>query len=251
MQEVWRLVDSDLVSPAESAALDEAILESHVVGVVPNTLHFYRRSSPTVSVGYFQRIDDSVRADECDRRGVAIVRRKSGGSSIYTDSGQLIYGLVVSAADIPPRPEESFRLLCTALAKAISHFGVLAMYRPLNDVEVQGRKISGSAQLRRKGSVLQHGTVLVDTDLETMDAVLRVDRMKNPDIQKPSQRIVTLGNLLSSVPDMATVKARVVAEIESALGIQFKVGELTSSEKVMVKKLVRERYSQKEWNYRF
>jgi lipoate-protein ligase A len=251
MQDSWRLVDSDLVSPAESAALDEAILESHLAGAVPNTLHFYRRSVPTVSVGYFQRMDSSVIVEECDRRGVSIVRRKSGGSSIYTDSGQLIYGLVVHASDIPASPEESFRVLCTALAKAISHFGVDARYRPLNDVEVEGRKISGSAQLRRKGSVLQHGTVLVDTDLETMDAVLRVDKAKNPDIRKPSQRVVTMANLVASVPDMDAVKARVVLEIEKALGTQFEMGELTSFERVMVRRLVQERYSQKEWNYRF
>lgn len=251
MQDTWRLVDSDLVGPAESAALDESILDCHVEGIVPNTLHFYRRSVPTVSVGYFQQIGASLRVEECGKRGVAIVRRKSGGSSIYTDRGQLIYGLVVHTADVPASPDETFRVVCTALANALSHFGVPARYRPLNDVEVEGRKISGSAQLRRRGSVLVHGTVIVDTDVETMDAVLVVDRTKNPDLPRPSRRIVTLSNLLSSVPEMESVKAQVAKEIAKMFGVQFEEGELTSAEKVATKKLVEERYSQKDWNFRF
>ena len=251
MQDPWRLVDSGLVEPAESVALDEAILDCHVAGIVPNTLHLYRRRVPTISVGYFQSIGASLRVDECGKRGVAIVRRKSGGSSIYTDRGQLIYGLVVRSADVPAGPDEAFRMICTALANALSHFGVPARYRPLNDVEVEGRKISGSAQLRRKGSVLVHGTVLVDTDVETMDAVLIVDRTKSPDIPRPSRRIVTLSSLLATVPDMESVKARVAGEFEKTFGVQFEAGELTSAEKVAAKKLVDERYSQKDWNFRF
>jgi lipoate-protein ligase A len=251
MQDRWRLIDSDLVPPAESAALDEAILEAHIASAVPNTLHFYRRKVPTVSVGYFQKVSNSVHPEECLRRGVSIVRRKSGGSSIFTDRGQLIYGLVVRSSDVPASPEDTFRVLCTALAKAISRFGVAASYRPLNDVEVSGRKISGSAQLRRRGSVLQHGTVLVDTDLETMDAVLKVDRAKNPDMLRPSQRIVTLANLLPSPPEMGDVKSKIEAELERALSVKFHQEELTSSERVAVENLVRERYSKDEWNFRF
>src|SRR3990170_1419224 len=115
----WRLVDSGLVPPAESAALDEAILEAHVQGAVPGTLHFYRRSLPTVSIGYFQKVADSVDLPECQRRGVSIVRRKSGGSSIYTDSGQLIYGLIIDGCDVP-KDESAFCVICEALSRALS-----------------------------------------------------------------------------------------------------------------------------------
>ncbi len=251
MPHVWRLVDSGLVSPAESAALDEAILEAHIAGAVPNTLHYYRRAVPTISVGYFQRVGESLDLSECRRRGISIVRRKSGGSSIYTDAGQLIYGLVVGKSDLPEDRAKSFEFVCSAIARAISSFGVDAKFRPMNDVEVGGRKLSGNAQLRRKKSVLQHGTVVVDTDVGAMDAVLRLDRSKNPSVASPSNRITTLASLLGSVPDMELVKSRLTSELCGAFGVEFEKGSLGAMEHETVRRLVAERYSRDEWNLKF
>ena len=251
MPNLWRLVDSGHVGAAESAALDEAILEGHIAGKAPDTLHFYVRKVPTVSVGYFQKVSESLDLDECRRRGVTIVRRKSGGSSIYTDSGQLIYGLVVREDELPADRAQSFALTCSAIARAICSFGIEAVYRPMNDVEVGGRKVSGNAQLRRKGSVLQHGTVVVDTDLSAVDAILRLDRSKNPYLSRPSERMTTMAKTLGKPPDMDAVKDRLGREISSAFGAELRRGDLTEFENGIVRKLVRERYSLDEWNLRF
>jgi len=247
----WRLVDSGLVVPADSAAIDEAVLEAHVAGEVPDTLHFYRRSSPTISLGYFQSVDESVCLSECERRGVALVRRKSGGSSIYTDSGQLIYGLVMDEKELPSDRTDSFCAVCSALADALRTFGVDARFRPLNDIEVGGKKISGSAQLRRKGSVLQHGTVLVDTDLEAMDSVLKVVRSRREAVVKPSDRVATLRSLLGKAPDMEEVKSRVEEKVASKFKVAFEKKGLSSLEKRTVRSLVNEYYGKKEWNLKF
>ena len=245
MRDRCRLVDSGTVTPPESAALDEAILEAHSMGSVPDTLHFYVRSSPTVSVGYFQMAGESLDLDACRRLGVSVVRRGSGGSSIYTDSGQLIYGLVMGAKELPPTPEASFALVCGTIAKALSSFGVDARHRPVNDIEVGGRKVSGSAQLRRRGSVLQHGTVIVDTDLDAMDAVLR--RGPGP---CPSERVTTLAALMGHAPGMDEVKARIQGALSDVLGIMMEKGSLTDGEMARVERLVKERYSRDDWNMR-
>ncbi len=245
MRDNWRLVDSGVVGPPVSAALDEAILEAHSNGAVRDTLHFYTRSSPTVSVGYFQRVGETLDLDACGRLGVSIVRRGSGGSSIYTDEGQLIYGLVVRSEELPPTPEASFAVVCGAIATALSSFGIDARHRPVNDIEVGGRKVSGSAQLRRRGSVLQHGTVIVDTDLTAMDSVLR-----HADGPKPSERVTTLAALLGHAPDMDEVKARVRGAISDAFGVRMDKDVLTGEEEGHVGRLVEERYSRDEWNLR-
>ncbi len=246
LAKAWRLVDSGLVGAARSAALDEAILEAHVQGKVPGTLHFYLRSEPTVSVGYFQKLSETVDMAECERRGVRIVRRKSGGSSIYTDSGQLIYGLVVGEKELPADPKDCFRLICSAIARAISSFGLQAAYRPPNDVDVQGKKVSGNAQLRRRTSVLQHGTVIVATDLVTMDAVLRpAERGK-----RPSDRVATITSLLGHRPTIYDVQARVAGEIAVAFDARFAESPLSAFERDEVARLVAERYGKKEWNER-
>lgn len=245
------MVDSGLVSPPVSAALDEAILDAHVSGKVPNTLHFYRRAVPTISIGYFQKVSESVDLVECERRGVSLVRRKSGGSSIYTDPGQLIYGLVLHEEDLPSDRADSFRKTCTAIAKALGTFGVDAVYRPMNDVEVNGMKISGNAQLRRKGSVLQHGTIVVDTDIALMDSALKVLKLGRGLAVRPSERVTTLAKLLGSVPDMELVKGSLVFSFGEAFNVDFSAAPLSKMEEALVRKLVRERYSRKEWNLKF
>jgi lipoate-protein ligase A len=251
MPRSWRLVDSDLVSPAVSAALDEAILEAHIAGKVPNTLHFYRRGVPTISIGYFQKVSESVDMAECERRGIALIRRKSGGASIYTDAGQLIYGLVVHEDDLPSERGESFRMICKAIAEALDAFGLDAVYRPTNDVEVDGMKVSGNAQLRRKGSVLQHGTIVVDTDMRQMDAVLKVPNLGQGVKVRPSDRVTTIAALLGSAPDMELVKGSLVFAFGAAFGVEFVATPLSKVEDALVEKLVRERYSRKDWNLKF
>lgn len=250
MPSEWRLVDSGVVGPPESAALDEAILEAHANGDSPNTLHFYRRCVPTISLGYFQKAAEVADIEECARREVALVRRKSGGSAIYTDSGQLIYGLVVSEDDLPGGRPECFRTICSAIAKAVSSFGVDARFRPPNDVEVGGRKVSGNAQLVRKGSVLQHGTVLVETDVECMSAVLKVDRAKSPSLVTASDRVATLSSILGRTPEMQQVKDRIAYQIGAAFACRFVKGSLSPEEDALVKSLVRDRYSRRDWNLR-
>ena len=242
----WRLVDSGTVPPPESAALDEAMLEWHSRGHVPDTLHFYIRSRPTVSVGYFQRVAESVDLDECSERGVEVVRRRSGGRSIYTDSGQLIYAVVADAASVAGRGGDSFVPVCSALARALCALGVDAVHRPVNDIEVGGRKVSGSAQLRRRGSVLQHGTVIVDTDTDTMDAVLRHG------VARPSERVTTLAELLPDAGiDIASVKRSLEAEVARAFDAAFERMPLTGEERGTVDELVASRYSLREWNLRY
>lgn len=227
-----------------SAAVDEAMLECHVRGLVPDTLHFYTRSQPTVSLGRFQTAAEAVDLQECERRGVAIVRRRSGGGSIYTDSGQLIFALIASQKTLGEAPPSSFKTVCTAVADSLRRMGVGADYHPMNDVEVNGRKVSGSAQLRRRGSVLHHGTVLVDTDLVTMDAVL-----KSPSIV-PSERVTTLWHLMAKAPNVDSIKQSLAMRFQEAFGIRFEQGRLTEDELGLIENYVASCYGRDDWNRR-
>lgn len=242
---VCRVVDSGLVDPPESVALDEAILDAHSGGSVTATLHLYVRSRPTVSVGYFQKVAEGLDLEACRRLGVAVVRRGSGGSSIYTDQGQLIYALVLASSMLPATPDASFTLVCGSIAEALSALGVDARHRPVNDVEVGGRKVSGSAQLKRGSSTLVHGTIVVDTDLAKMDAVLRPCRG-----QRPSERVANLSALLGEAPAMDDVKRLLMRSFSTSLGLDLEEGSLTDGEEETVRRLVTERYSRDEWNLR-
>ncbi len=238
----WRLVDSDLLEPARSAAIDEAILLARNEGSVPDTFHLYRRTGPTISLGHFERIRESVDVEAAERLGVSIVRRMSGGSAIYTDPDQLIYTVAVGKGSMPESPQDTFRVLCQGVIEALDVLGIRAEFKPVNDVLVGGRKISGSAQVRRREVVLQHGTLLVRTDYERMFSVLRSSK-------RPRDGLTSLTEMLGEAPPMATVKDAMVRGFSKALGVEFETGALTEREKEATERLTRTIYERPDHTF--
>ncbi len=237
----WRLVDSDLIAPAMASAVDEAILLSRGEGTVPDTLHLYRRNAPAISLGHFEKVAERVDLEAADRYGVALVRRMSGGGAIYTDPGHLIYAVALGDAAAPESPQETFRSLCQGVVAALRELGVEAQFRPVNDVLVRGRKVSGSAQIRRHGAVLQHGTLMVRTDYERMFSVLRGKR--------PRSGITSLAEEMTDVPSMDMIKEAMVRGFSSAMGVGMVREELSEKERDEADRLVRTTYGRREHTF--
>lgn len=245
----WRLVDSGVVSPEYSAASDEAILNERLAGSVPNTLHFYTRDSPTISIGYNRSVEKSVFTEEVARRNVKVIRRFSGGSAVFTDEGQLIFALVLDASLLPTDIVESYEKICRAVIRGLSVLGVKAEYKPVNDILVGGRKISGSAQLRKGGVVLHHGTMLVDTDLESLAAVLKP--LQGKKISQPVMKPVTsLRKAMGKSPDVQALKRALVRGISGAFGVTLVPDSLTAHEAVEIDRLIKEKYGSRDWNWK-
>lgn len=223
MANLWRYIDSDLIDGPTSQAIDEVILNARLNGLVPNTLHQYRRKPPAVSIGRYQRIEEVANPKYCRDRGIDIIRRISGGGTIYTDSNCLEYTIVVDQQypTIPMNLEGSFQVICTGIIIALKKLGIEASYKPINDVLVGGRKVSGSAQRRRR-ILLQHGTLLMDADFVTMSQALK--RESAPILMKK------LTTIRREAP-----RAHKVEEIQEALKTGF---EETLSMKVVKKQLI-------------
>ena len=233
---MWRLLDSDLRDAAYTAAADEAILIARNEGVAPSTLHFYRRDAPAVSIGYFQKTRECVDLEAAAAENVSLVRRMSGGSAIYTDSGQLIYSLTVDSSEVPGTEEEAFERVCRALIDALSMLGIEATHHRPNDVLVRGRKISGSAQVRRGSIVALHGTILVDTDLDRMERVLR-------SAKRTAGGMTSIAIELGTAPPMSDVKSAVVSGFRRAFGTGISEGPMSDRENELTAHLVETKYS--------
>lgn len=246
---LWRLVDSGVVSPEFSAASDEAIVNARLAGSVPNTVHFYTRDSPTISIGYNKSVEKSVFTEEAARRGVKIIRRFSGGSAVFTDRGQLVFALVLDASLLPSDLIESYEKVCGAVIRGLSVLGLKAEYKQVNDILVGGKKISGSAQLRRGGVVLHHGTMLVDTDLESLAAVLRPVQGRKGDLYAARQ-VTSLHEAMGEAPDMQDIKTALVRGISDAFGVTLYPGSLTMGEVEDIGGLIEEKYGSRGWNWK-
>ncbi|MBU4189551.1 MAG: lipoate--protein ligase family protein [Candidatus Thermoplasmatota archaeon] len=227
---VWRLIDTDLGHPFYVTALDEAIAIARKNNVVSDTLHFYRREPPGISVGYFQTVKD-IDLELCRKHNVVVVRRTSGGGTIYTDKHQLIYALIMKTS---MDTEKIFQMVCISIVEALQALGVSAEYKKPNDVTVNGVKISGSAIMRKGDVVLVHGTIMIDCDLRFVCKLLKI-----------SKPITTLNRYKMSMSEMKNM-------LRELLGKTFNVkiipNSLTVYEKTLAEKLVKEKYSRDEWN---
>lgn len=249
MQPVWRLVDTGAASGPLTAALDEAIAGARSRDEVPDTLHFYARRPPAVTIGYSLSAREHVDLEYCRARGIDVVRRLSGGGAIYTDERQLVYSLTTKSL-LPSSVEASLRVVCMGLADGISRLGAHARFSPVNDVLVNGKKVSGSAQMRKWGVVLTHGTVIVDADFGEMFRALRVPgaKLERHSLRRPEDRVTSLRAELGRLPSMDEVRRAVREGFEQTLGVGFKEERATASELEMAVELVARRYGRDEWN---
>jgi len=243
-----RLIDTDLADPAYTAAVDEALLDGNFELGTP-TLHLYRRKPPGVTLGYFLKATESADLAFCKENDIKVIRRLSGGGAIYTDEGQLVYGLAVRD-QLPAAPTKCFEIVCGALVRALGSLGCKAVFSPVNDVIAQGKKLSGSAIVNRGWAKLAHGTVIVHLDRDTMFKALRTDwaKLKAKGLAHPGDRVTSLEEVLGKRPPMEEVKAAVAKAMGETFKLTVKKGDLTAKERSRVDELVRTKYSTDEWN---
>ena len=223
----FRLLETGTNPGAFNMGLDEAILNAVAEGRKPPTLRFYGWNPPTVTLGYFQGLEDEVDREACAREGVDVVRRVTGGGAVFHDA-ELTYSIVLPEGHPVARPGilESYRVLCEGIVRGLALFGLQGEFAPLNDVLIEGRKVSGNAQTRKRGCILQHGTILLDVDVDRMFALLKVpsEKMKGKLIEDVKQRVTSLRHQLGRTVDLDEAASVFATGFSSALGASLEKG---------------------------
>ena len=232
-------------------ALEKVLLAARADGTVPDTLHFLE-FTPCVLLGYSQSVSEQVNENYCQNHGIEINRRVSGGGCIYMDGGVLGWELIAkkTTPGIPGSLPAMYRELCGAVVMALSGFGIDASYRPLNDVEVGERKISGTGGSEQDDSFIFHGTVLVDFDADTMIKALKIP-LKRPDdkqVRDLKVRTVCMRESLGYAPPMARVKAGLARAFAEVLNIGFEEEGLYPEE-IEALRAELPLFSSREWIY--
>jgi lipoate-protein ligase A len=237
--ETWRLLDTDARSAAENMALDETLLELKAEGKIPHTLRFLRFSNPTVLVGHHQSVEEEVRLDYCRTQGIEINRRLTGGGALYWGRKELGWEIYISKNDprIPSRIDDLYRKMGEAAALGLRHLGVPAHFRPRNDIEIQGRKISGTGGTELSGGILFQGTLLVDFDVDEMLRALRIptEKLQDKEIESVKERVTCLRWELGRTPSIQTIEASLTKGFEETFGVEFENIPLTTEEGNLLK----------------
>ena len=239
MSNPFRIIDTGVREGRSNIAFDAALIELRQQDRVPDTIRFLR-FPPTALIGRHQDLSREVNLEYCAEDGVGTVRRITGGGAIYLDEGQLGWELVFhrSSLGIAALPDLA-REICNAAAAGLSKLGIDARFRPRNDIEVAGRKISGTGGFFDGDILIYQGTVLVDMSPAQMVRALNIPAAKvaKHNLDTAEQRVVTLKELLGDkMPDMEAIKAALIEGFTEGLGITAEPGEITDPEEELAKR---------------
>ena len=256
---VWRLLLNGKRDPCFNMAADEAMFEFYRSDRIP-ILRLYGWSPCALSIGRNQIAQETVDLPFCGKEGIAVVRRMTGGSTIF-HCDEITYSLLCTDADLPGvgSVKESYRKLCSFLLLFYRKLGLDAAYSfnkkretalpafcfagmEEYDVVLGMKKIGGNAQRRKEGMILQHGSLPFSLD---MKKIVKLIRDVPADI---GERTTSLCECLTEKIDFDCAEQLLASSFETALEATLDPRPLTSGETEIISRLVNKKYATDGWN---
>jgi lipoate-protein ligase A len=238
-------IETHSTDPTWNLALEEYCLK--------NLVQFERilmlwQNDNAIIIGRYQNAENEVNLAAAREIGAKIVRRPSGGGAVYHDLGNLNYTFIYP---IDGLNRQEIAVYAGPMVKALNQIGVPAEIKGRNDLLLDGKKISGTAQRIQKGRLMHHGTLLYDSDLDSLESVLQVDKAK-----VASKGIASIRSRVTNIRDylpegqfedvQAFWQALLDAFSDEEPITRF---ELTPEMLAEVEKLQKEKYQSWDWNF--
>lgn len=275
MTEVWNFINTGSHDPYYNMAMDEALLNFVSRGEIDPVIRFYTWNPATLSVGYFQRLTKEIDIDKVKEKGFGLVRRQTGGRGVLHDK-ELTYSVIVpeSHPNMPSTVTEAYRVISEGLLEGFKLLGFEAYFaiprskeereklkQPRSavcfdapswyELVVEGRKIAGSAQMRQKGVILQHGSLLQDVDVDELFDMFtfKNDRLKEKMKKAFVDKAVAINDISDRHITLEEMEQAFEEGFKKGLGLEFKPLTLTEEQLAEVKEL-EEKYRSDEWLYK-
>lgn len=232
------VVENNSVNPSYNHALEEYFFNNY-----DEDIFIIWRNRPTVLLGRNQNIYKEVNLDYCIENGIDVVRRPSGGGTIYCDLDIIQYSFITKE-----REGDSFRYFTKPIINTLAKFGIDGEFTGRNDLVIEGKKFSGNAQYHNKGKVLHHGSILFGGNVEVMKHALRPNPLKfvGKNVSSISSRVGCLKELLDmSVTEFMDEISRTVME-------DFEITKFIKIDREIdreIRKIVDNKYGCDDWNY--
>jgi lipoyl(octanoyl) transferase len=262
----WRLLDFQYRNIFENMAVDEAIFHETIKNKKHPTIRFYGSNPAAVSIGYFQDAKRELNIEKCRGAGIDIARRITGGKAVF-HCNEITYCVVAGKYEkvFPADIQGTYQVISKCIARGLSDLGIEAVLAEdgraraeeemksccfsvpsKNELLVGGRKICGSAQVRRREGFLQHGLLLLDFNPERTAGFLLPEQTSGQS-KKLSQSVTAVNNELASPVDEREICSRLKRSFIKELDIDMEEGILTPAEETLKNELMK-KYTDVNWN---
>jgi lipoate-protein ligase A len=268
----WRLIEDGAADGYRNMALDEALLESCAAGSAGfPALRLYAFAPPCLSIGFSQAHERVVDLDFCRSRGIDVVRRPTGGRAVLHDD-EITY-TVVALAGRPPFDGSVLDVYGTVSRALIAGFEIVGLAAAVSasvratgspregavcfaepsrhEIGVSGFKIAGSAPARRRGAFLQHGSIPISHDMETLArATAGRDGPSSGTTAATLPAMKGIAQILGAPVTREDLAVAIGRGFEAALGANLRSGATSPAERERAEVLRAERYLTTAWTFR-
>ncbi len=238
-----KYIESPSTNPYFNLALEEYVFEHMPADEIYFMLWQNRN---TIVIGKYQNTLEEINQSFVDENHISVVRRLSGGGAVYHDIGNLNFTFIVNQEDVE---DFNFKIFVVPVVRALKKFGIEAEFNGRNDITIGGMKFSGNSQYGKRGRLLHHGCIMIDSNLNVVADALRVKEAKfiSKNAKSVRSRITTINAHAPQHISVEDFKMALKAEILRNQAVEPYI--LTEEDMEAILKLKEEKYETWDWNY--
>ncbi|MGL5712712.1 MAG: lipoate--protein ligase family protein [Paraclostridium sp.] len=268
----WRVIKNNTYNGAMNMAIDEAIMTSYKEGKSKPTLRFYTWEPACLTIGYFQKLEKEIGLEKCEELGIDYVRRATGGRAVLHED-ELTYSVIVGEDNdlIDSSINESYKFISQGIAKGLEIEGIevdeLSKGERISreklsaacfnthasyEITINNKKVVGSAQHRKDGVILQHGSIVIDFDV---DKLFEIIKTKTPELKERAKRFTAskasgIKNETGKNIDIKSLEESIIKGFEDVFNIQLEEEELSTYELELANEFCKKYMSKEHYNKR-
>lgn len=224
-------------------------MEEYVLREIPtdDSYFLFYVNQPSIIIGKNQNTVEEINESYIRENNIKVVRRVSGGGAVYHDEGNLNFSFIT---EDDGNSFHNFEKFTQPIAEALQEMGVNAQVSGRNDLEIDGKKVSGNAMFTQKGRMFSHGTLMLESDVSEVQNALKVNpkKIESKGVKSVRGRVGNINDFLTDKIDIEEFKERILAHIFNG-SENIEEYKLSDEDWKKINKLSEEKYQTWEWNY--